>query len=73
VSGCRLKSRPSRPTHRATLAAVKSYRGRVGTFSCSRAFWRQDLDLAEAAMHGIFYIVGLIVVILAILSFFGLR
>jgi hypothetical protein len=27
----------------------------------------------EAAMHGIIYLVGLIVVILAILSFFGLR
>ena len=29
--------------------------------------------LEEATMHGIIYIVGLIVVILAILSFFGLR
>jgi hypothetical protein len=27
----------------------------------------------EAAMHGIIYLVGLIVVIMAILSFFGLR
>jgi hypothetical protein len=27
----------------------------------------------EATMHGIIYLVGLIVVILAILSFFGLR
>jgi hypothetical protein len=27
----------------------------------------------EQAMHGIIYLVGLIVVILAILSFFGLR
>jgi hypothetical protein len=27
----------------------------------------------EATMHGIIYIVGLIVIILAILSFFGLR
>jgi hypothetical protein len=27
----------------------------------------------EATMHGIIYIVGLVVVILAILSFFGLR
>ena len=31
------------------------------------------IALEEAAMHGIIYIVGLIVVILAILSFFGLR
>jgi hypothetical protein len=29
--------------------------------------------LWEKAMHGIIYLVGLIVVILAILSFFGLR
>ena len=27
----------------------------------------------EASMHGIIYLVGLIVVIMAILSFFGLR
>jgi hypothetical protein len=27
----------------------------------------------EATMHGIIYLVGLIVVILAVLSFFGLR
>jgi hypothetical protein len=31
-----------------------------------RGFWRRP-------MHGIIYLVGLIVVILAILSFFGLR
>ena len=29
--------------------------------------------LMEATMHGIIYLVGLIVVVLAILSFFGLR
>ena len=34
---------------------------------------RTGPELAEAAMHGIIYIVGLIVVILAVLSFFGLR
>jgi hypothetical protein len=27
----------------------------------------------EAAMHGLIYLVGLVVVIMAILSFFGLR
>jgi hypothetical protein len=32
-----------------------------------------DGELTEATMHGIIYLVGLIVVILAILSFFGLR
>jgi hypothetical protein len=30
-------------------------------------------DATEATMHGIIYLVGLIVVIMAILSFFGLR
>jgi hypothetical protein len=31
------------------------------------------VHVMEATMHGIIYLVGLIVVILAILSFFGLR
>jgi hypothetical protein len=30
-------------------------------------------EFEEATMHGIIYLVGLVVVILAILSFFGLR
>jgi hypothetical protein len=30
-------------------------------------------DLTEAHMNGLIYLIGLIVVILAILSFFGLR
>jgi hypothetical protein len=35
---------------------------------------RRDITTAlEATMHGIIYLVGLIVVILAVLSFFGLR
>jgi hypothetical protein len=32
-----------------------------------------DEGLEEEAMHGLIYLVGLIVVIMAILSFFGLR
>jgi hypothetical protein len=32
-----------------------------------------DIKLMEAAMHGLIYLIGLIVVIMAILSFFGLR
>jgi hypothetical protein len=32
-----------------------------------------NIQRAGIAMHGIIYLVGLIVVILAILSFFGLR
>jgi hypothetical protein len=34
---------------------------------------RPDIKLMEAAMHGLIYLIGLIVVIMAILSFFGLR
>lgn len=30
-------------------------------------------DFSEATMHGIIYLVGLIVVVMAILSFFGLH
>jgi hypothetical protein len=32
-----------------------------------------ERDTTEETMHGLIYLVGLIVVILAILSFFGLR
>jgi hypothetical protein len=38
-------------------------------FRCFQRF----VHVMEATMHGIIYLVGLIVVILAILSFFGLR
>jgi hypothetical protein len=34
---------------------------------------RKEPNLTEAHMHGLIYLIGLIVVILAILSFFGLR
>jgi hypothetical protein len=33
----------------------------------------RSTERAETQMHGIIYLIGLIVVILAILSFFGLR
>ena len=49
----------------------------VGTFRLGSAFcWHtchKHEPSPEATMHGIIYLVGLIVVILAILSFFGLR
>jgi hypothetical protein len=48
----------------------------AGTFRASGAFSARVglcTRLKEAAMGGIIYIVGLIVIILAILSFFGLR
>jgi hypothetical protein len=37
------------------------------------ARWRSITGFLEATMHGIIYLVGLIVVIMAVLSFFGLR
>jgi len=55
---------------------------RSGTFAPARRFAAQDKrhtprssggDSQEANMNGIIYLIGLIVVILAILSFFGLR
>jgi hypothetical protein len=53
----------------------------VGTFPPRRWFCerpaappvRPRRKPTEAAMHGLIYLIGLIVVIMAILSFFGLR
>jgi hypothetical protein len=49
----------------------------AGTFGFFQAFCESVAGIAgstdEATMHQIIYLVGLIVVILAILSFFGLR
>jgi hypothetical protein len=39
----------------------------------SRHEARVGCGLMEATMHGLIYLIGLIVVIMAILSFFGLR
>jgi hypothetical protein len=39
----------------------------------SRRDARVGSGLTEATMHGLIYLIGLIVVIMAILSFFGLR
>jgi|EndMetStandDraft_8_1072994.scaffolds.fasta_scaffold48301_2 hypothetical protein len=44
-----------------------------GTFSTWRGWVAEGTNLTEAHMHGLIYLIGLIVVILAILSFFGLR
>jgi len=51
---------------------------RSGTFSSGRRLFllaarASKPGLMEAAMHGLIYLIGLIVVIMAILSFFGLR
>jgi ABC-type dipeptide/oligopeptide/nickel transport system permease subunit len=48
---------------------------RAGNFFCRWELGaREPLpSLLETVMHGIIYLVGLVVVLLAILSFFGLR
>jgi|KBSMisStandDraft_5_1062788.scaffolds.fasta_scaffold2900029_1 hypothetical protein len=43
-----------------------------GTFNL-RACWRCEANSEEDHMNGIIYIIGLVVVIVAVLSFFGLR
>ena len=46
----------------------------TGNLLPNASFEVPSISLAkEAAMHGIIYLVGLVVVILAVLSFFGLR
>lgn len=50
----------------------------TGTYFAARRFVIarrkcRQLRFAEAAMNGIIYLIGLIVVIMAILSFFGLH
>ena len=47
--------------------------GTNSTHSCSQGMRRPPGPVGGTPMHGIIYLVGLIVVILAILSFFGLR
>ena len=41
--------------------------------SCPRFFVRDGIEYREACVNGIIYLIGLIVVIMAILSFLGLR
>jgi hypothetical protein len=48
-------------------------RGGTGTFLFPLDYLRRRAREQEADMNGLIYLVGLIVVILAILSFFGLR
>jgi hypothetical protein len=48
-------------------------RGGTGTFLFPLDYLRRRARQQEADMNGLIYLVGLIVVILAILSFFGLR
>jgi hypothetical protein len=52
---------------------IGSYRS-FGTFRECNAFSRQTgIAEVEATVDGLIYLIGLIVVIMAILSFFGLR
>jgi hypothetical protein len=46
---------------------------RGGFVNASPYRWRATPSLREKTMHQLIYLVGLVVVILAILSFFGLR
>ena len=61
-----------------SLTQRQADRSCSGTFGLPTRFARSrhGIDIAgrkEATMNGIIYLIGLIVVILAILSFFGLR
>jgi hypothetical protein len=47
--------------------------GDSGTLYPPTSFIPQHTSQGSSSMHGLIYLVGLIVVILAILSFFGLR
>jgi hypothetical protein len=56
-------------------------RARLDGYTTQERFWfaavlrlqLEETNLTEAQMHGLIYLIGLIVVIMAILSFFGLR
>jgi hypothetical protein len=75
------KSRaPFKPVAVAKLSARANFNGREEPFlpHCGFAFgWCNACaprrKPVEAKMHGLIYLIGLIVVIMAILSFFGLR
>jgi hypothetical protein len=57
--------------HRLHLFPVAG-RNFAGREKLSVEKWRRDI-WRRISMHGLIYLVGLIVVILAVLSFFGLR
>ena len=61
------------PFHSFAGDRGQSWRSRVGTFTRRLRLPYRPKRHRRQSMHGIIYIVGLIVVILAILSFFGLR
>jgi hypothetical protein len=60
VSGCALR-------HGTTATRLRN------VFHIAAVGFAEGTNLTEAHMHGLIYLIGLIVVILAILSFFGLR
>jgi len=64
----RAGSHPAAVGSRPGLALCGQHQERFKTLACCRGNWRKGY-----AMNGLIYLVGLVVVILAILSFFGLR
>ena len=63
--------RVARSTQRQTLDGLSSKRALVEPLVSIRAF--KCHSIRESSMHGIIYLVGLVVVVLAVLSLFGLR
>ena len=57
----------------ATRAPLLRRRLGLGTLNAAVAYTAAKFKLEEHNMNGLIYLVGLIVVVLAILSFFGLR
>jgi hypothetical protein len=58
---------------RRCVHTAKQERITAGTFPMFRNYHERRREPEEDVMNGLIYLVGLIVVILAVLSFFGLR
>ena len=68
------KSNTPAPIPAARLKRDRSvYTGRARNVSCGSMFLPRELQTREAIVGGLIYLIGLIVVILFILSFLGLR
>ena len=68
----RLEGVPLPVAHLAPIGTPRKSAPSAGT-SRSQFRFRGNDRRWESAMHGIVYLVGLVVIVLAILSFFGLR
>jgi hypothetical protein len=62
-----------RSTRARGLGSGGGARRAAGTFPAVLAFCRHDPLQRGRAMNGIIYLIGLVVVIMAVLSFFGFR